>query len=191
MPKSAIIAISRILITAVVVFGLPYILSLLLNKADVKTKLRTYRIVFGVYIVAILIITLAVRTYDNEIGVITDITWAYRQIFDAMRKGYEVGGIMEAIKRIHWVRGTVSSLILNVLLFVPLGYLLPLNSGRYRRWWKVLLTGMAFSLCIETMQYLSHLGWFDISDPVYNGLGAWVGYRHFQRLMAKETPEDG
>lgn len=191
MPKSAIIAISRILITAVVVFGLPYILSLLLNKAEIRTKLRTYRISLIIYIVAILIITLGVRTYDDEIGVITDITWAYRQIFDAMRKGYEAGGIIEAIKRIHWVRGTCSSLILNVLLFVPLGYLLPLNSERCRKRWKVLLAGMAFSLCIETTQYITHLGWFDISDPIYNGLGAWVGYRHFQRSMAKETPEDG
>ena len=130
MPKSAIIAISRILITAVVVFGLPHFLSLLLNKAAIKTKLRTYHISLGIYIVVILIITLGIRTNDDEIGVITDITWAYRQIFDAIRKGYEVGGIMEAIKRIHWVRGTVSSLILNVLLFVPIGYLLSMLSER-------------------------------------------------------------
>lgn len=105
-----------------------------------------------------------------------NLTWAYRQIFDTIAAGYEAGGLLEAINRINWVRGTISSLILNVFLFVPLGYLLPLSIEKMKRWWKVLLVGTLFSFCIETIQLVTHFGWFDIADPIYNGIGSLIGY---------------
>lgn len=183
MPKTAIIAIARILITAAFVFGFPYFLRQFLKHSDKRTKI--IRIVLIAYIIAVIVITLGIRSYDNESGVITDLTWAYRQIYRTVHAGYEVGGLLEAIKRIHWVRGTVSSLILNVFLFVPYGYLLPLVTEKMRKWYQVLIAGVAFSLCIEMTQYFTHLGWFDISDPIYNGIGALIGYICFKRILEK------
>ena len=121
-------------------------------------------------------ITLVTRSYDERTGIILNLTWAYRQIFDTIAAGYEAGGLLEAINRINWVRGTISSLILNVFLFVPLGYLLPLSIEKMKRWWKVLLVGTLFSFCIETIQLVTHFGWFDIADPIYNGIGSLIGY---------------
>ena len=187
MPKTAIIAIARILITAAIVFGFPYFLRQYLKRKDDSTK--RIRILLIAYIIAVLIITLGIRSYDDEIGVITDLTWAYRQIFHTIHAGYEVGGLIEAIKRIHWVRGTISSLILNVFLFVPYGYLMPLVFQKMQKWWKVLLAGLTFSLCIETSQYLTHLGWFDISDPVYNGLGALIGYSLYKLIFTNSKTQ--
>ena len=183
MPKTAIIAIARILITAAFVFGLPYLLRGFFKRS--AHSVLTSRFLFITYIIVVFIITLGIRIYDDEIGVITDLTWAYRKIYDTVHAGYEVGGITEAVKRINWVRGTISSLILNVFLFVPFGYLAPPACVKMRKWWKILLAGIAFSLCIEITQYFTHLGWFDISDPLYNGLGALIGYRSYKRVFEK------
>ena len=183
MPKTAIIAIARILITAAFVFGFPYLLRGISKRS--AYSVRTSRFLFITYIIVVFIITLGIRNYNDEIGIITDLIWAYRKIYDTVHAGYEVGGISEAIKRINWVRGTISSLILNVFLFVPFGYLAPLTCEKVRRWWKILLAGMAFSLCIEVTQYFTHLGWFDIADPVYNGLGTLIGYRSYKRVFEK------
>jgi glycopeptide antibiotics resistance protein len=66
----------------------------------------------------------------------------------------------------------------NVLLFMPLGLLVPLI---WRRRVKILLIGCAASVCIEVMQFvLTHLGFVnrmaDIDDVILNTLGAVAGY---------------
>lgn len=47
-----------------------------------------------------------------------------------------------------------AGLILNVLLFLPLGVLVPLASGRWSIW-RTLLIGVGLSLSIETVQFLA------------------------------------
>ena len=64
---------------------------------------------------------------------------------------------------------------LNILVFVPLGFLLP-QVWRRARWWKVLLIGFGVSLLIEALQLVTRLGWFDIDDILANTLGAVAGY---------------
>jgi VanZ family protein len=66
----------------------------------------------------------------------------------------------------------------NVLLFFPLGILIPLLRRRLR-FWNVILIAAAVSLTIETLQYLSS-AWgsyrlADINDVILNTLGACVG----------------
>jgi len=65
---------------------------------------------------------------------------------------------------------------LNILLFVPFGYLLPLLWKRADRWWKVLLCGFVLSLGIELAQLATHLGMFDLDDLMNNSLGALLGW---------------
>ena len=49
------------------------------------------------------------------------------------------------LKRLRYLEGAG----LNILLFVPFGYLLPLLWRRADRWWKVVLCGFVLSLLIE------------------------------------------
>ncbi len=186
MPQSAIIAILRIVLTAASVFGFPYLLRRIWITDKSGHVQRFMPAILVAYSASILAITLGTRTYDEKAGVIFNLTWAYREIFTTMAKGYQVGGLLEAIKRIHWVRGTVSSLILNVFLFVPMGYLLPLSCKQIKSWWKVLLAGVVFSFCIETIQLLTHFGWFDIADPIYNGLGTMIGYSLYRKIFLRK-----
>lgn len=64
---------------------------------------------------------------------------------------------------------------LNIVLFVPLGYLLPFHL-RLPKFWRVLAIGVLVSLLIETVQFFTHLGWFDVDDVFMNVLGAIIGY---------------
>ena len=72
--------------------------------------------------------------------------------------------------------------ILNVLLFVPLGVMLPVLCAQYRgAWKKTTFTGFGVSVAIELLQILT-LRATDVNDVLTNGLGTLVGY-----LIAKLT----
>jgi glycopeptide antibiotics resistance protein len=73
--------------------------------------------------------------------------------------------------------GTLGDLFGNVLLFVPLGFLLPLLVQAIRRWWQVLGVGAGVSLAIELYQ----LAWpgvrkASVNDVLMNALGALLGF---------------
>jgi glycopeptide antibiotics resistance protein len=72
---------------------------------------------------------------------------------------------------------TLAELFGNVLLFAPLGFLLPLLVPAMRRWWRVLAVGAGVSLLIELYQ----LAWpgvrkASVNDVLMNALGALLGF---------------
>ena len=67
-------------------------------------------------------------------------------------------------------------IVFNVMMFVPLGLLLPLISKRLRSARIVLLCALLFSLCIETLQLLTSAGIFELDDLFHNTLGGVLGY---------------
>lgn len=74
----------------------------------------------------------------------------------------------------------------NQLGFVPLGFLLPLAFGVFRRWWWLIPTVFLVSLGFETTQLLTGLGIWDVDDLLLNTAGAIAGYLLFLlwRLLA-------
>lgn len=81
----------------------------------------------------------------------------------------------------------IVSYLLNVVLFIPLGVLLPLLWPGFNRLRSVLLFGLLFSLWIETSQLLNIRN-SDIDDLLLNTLGAVVGFLLF-RLYAGLTKQ--
>lgn len=65
--------------------------------------------------------------------------------------------------------------ILNVVLFVPLGFFLPLLYKKYRNMKTVILTGFLFSLAVEVVQMFDW-GSSDINDLMTNTAGACIGF---------------
>lgn len=65
--------------------------------------------------------------------------------------------------------------ILNILLFVPVGFLLPLLWKQYEKKSLTFLTGFLLSLSIELMQMLSDRV-TDIDDLLMNTAGTIIGY---------------
>jgi len=65
--------------------------------------------------------------------------------------------------------------LLNVILFVPFGFLLPRIWTRFRNIGNVIGMGAGFSLAIELCQLSNHRS-TDIDDLSMNTLGAFIGY---------------
>ena len=74
------------------------------------------------------------------------------------------------------------NIILNIMMFVPFGFLLPLVSNKFQVFWKTYLAGFLFTTIIEVTQLLLHSGIFELDDFMNNTVGAMIGYG-FYRLF--------
>ena len=68
------------------------------------------------------------------------------------------------------------NIILNIMMFVPFGFLLPLVSNKFHVFWKTYLAGFLFTTIIEVTQLLLHSGIFELDDFMNNTVGAMIGY---------------
>lgn len=83
---------------------------------------------------------------------------------------------------LDWIKGNWSrggSIVLNIVLFIPLGYLL---SGVWKSKMLPLITCLAVTIAIEVTQYFSYYGYFDTDDIIANFLGGVIGVLCFQRF---------
>ncbi|RKJ75568.1 VanZ family protein [Butyricicoccus sp. 1XD8-22] len=83
--------------------------------------------------------------------------------------------------------------VLNVLLFLPLGMLVPALWGRCGSVWRILAYGCGLSLTVELSQLLNRRR-TDIDDLLLNTLGALLGlllYRLYRRIRRLPAPEPG
>ncbi len=76
------------------------------------------------------------------------------------------------------------NIILNILMFVPFGFMLPILFKKLRSFWKVYLAGFAFTLAIELTQLVFRLGIFEVDDLFDNLLGAMIGYGLFSIVFS-------
>ena len=81
----------------------------------------------------------------------------------------------------HWITEGVRPYIENILLFTPLGFMLPFIWKKYEVLWKTALSGIIFSLIIELIQ-LFNRRITDIDDLLMNTLGALIGWVIFRLL---------
>lgn len=77
------------------------------------------------------------------------------------------------------VRIALANLLGNVVLFLPMGFLLPLLLPGLRRWYRVLLTAAGIIAAVELLQMVLLVGTCDVDDLLLNLLGAAAGYGLF------------
>ena len=76
---------------------------------------------------------------------------------------------------------------LNVLLFIPFGFLLPCVSRYFRSSMAIVASGFMFSGFIETMQYITGRGLTEVDDIITNTTGAAVGaFIYWAAVVVKE-----
>ncbi|MBQ9973502.1 MAG: VanZ family protein [Oscillospiraceae bacterium] len=68
------------------------------------------------------------------------------------------------------------NLLGNVLLFLPLGILLPLIFRTMRRWWLCLPVLVVVCVGVEYLQWVFGVGVADVDDSILNLAGALAGY---------------
>ena len=87
---------------------------------------------------------------------------------------------------VDMIRGPIDT-ALNILLFVPLGFLLPILYRKYDGISKIALVGFLVSLSVEIAQMFG-TGTTDINDLITNTVGACLGFLLF-RLVYKAIPK--
>ncbi|MBE5882308.1 MAG: VanZ family protein [Lachnospiraceae bacterium] len=97
-----------------------------------------------------------------------------------------------------WVSASETAwrnIILNILMFVPLGFWLPVGKKAFRSFWKTYLVGLLLTVGIEVLQLLLSRGIFEVADVFNNTLGTMIGYgvykviEYFILLHKKEKPK--
>lgn len=73
--------------------------------------------------------------------------------------------------------------ILNIIMMLPLGFLVPLLWRNYRAMWKTALVGLGFSASIEICQLFNRRA-TDVDDLIMNTAGAMLGYLIFRAWRA-------
>jgi glycopeptide antibiotics resistance protein len=102
-------------------------------------------------------------------------------LFDSIRLMWRSGD--------YWL--IFKNIIGNIILFLPLGLLLPLIFRVFNSWRIMFVAGFGTSFVIEVLQYEYAKRIFDIDDILLNGLGAMTGlfiYKFFAlifRLMER------
>ncbi|MGN1370252.1 MAG: VanZ family protein [Aristaeellaceae bacterium] len=133
-----------------------------------ESLVRGALIAFLVWFGVVLYLTLFSRIGDKN-RVVVDMT-PFRWLSEAI-----AAGSLEPMQ--HF--------LLNVLLFLPFGYLLPCMDPRHlSRISFAALSGLVASTVIETIQMVAGLGWCDMDDIIANALGAAIGYGLY-RLLAQ------
>lgn len=82
---------------------------------------------------------------------------------------------LEEINLIPFQSEGIMTYVLNIIMFLPLGFLISLIWKQYRNPLKILLIGFGFSLSIEICQLFNRRN-TDIDDLIMNTLGAVAGY---------------
>lgn len=152
-----------ILPTLLLLFGLACIFSAItyvvdrLNKKSIENVCYHLSVImFIAYIAALLYVTIFSRSPSDQ------------QKIYLIPLGDIISIIQE--KRFHDLEGVA----LNVVMLIPFGFL-----GRHiirkHHYLVIVGLGVALSLMVETVQYITFLGSFDINDVIYNSIGTAIG----------------
>lgn len=67
-------------------------------------------------------------------------------------------------------------IILNIFMFVPFGFLLPLLNKRFQKFPYAFIATILFTFFIESFQFITGMGIFEFDDIFNNTIGGIIGY---------------
>ncbi len=77
-------------------------------------------------------------------------------------------------------------IILNIFMFMPFGFLLPLLSKQFYKPYITWVLSLLFTLSIEITQFIIKVGAFDVDDIFNNFLGSIIGYFLAMSLLSSK-----
>lgn len=145
-------------ILALIVIVIGFVVRLYLTRKDRYSFIRNSLLtVLGGYLFFILCVTLLFRDSSDSLQFQFFPFWSYDVL------NYKI----------------IAQLILNVLLFMPMGFLLGIIMNEIR-WMQVIEMGSLFSIMIEILQLLTRRGVCNIDDVIHNTIGCAIGYGIFR-----------
>lgn len=84
------------------------------------------------------------------------------------------------------IRHAIINLAGNVVMFVPLGFLIPAVSEKFRAFWRTLAVSFLCIVTVEILQLFLLLGSCDTDDLILNIIGVTMGYLIFKIIWGKK-----
>ena len=145
------------------------------HQKNEKVTSMVLGILMTLYLMIFAFLCFFYRTPMDESHIRLEPFWSYKEAFN----GTEVVRL-----------GVARSILLNILITVPLGYLLPaLYRNTKHRYAYTLLTVLALSLFTESVQFFTRTGLCETDDVINNVLGAVIGmlaYKVADMITKKE-----
>ena len=128
----------------------------LIALKDLRRGIKISAALFAIeYVILIYCATVVFREYSENVGYNFTPFWSYEAIGNGRS-------------------GLLAEIIMNVVVFFPVGLLLSCVTRRLK-WWMVLLIGFGISVSIESLQYFFHKGFSEVDDVINNTLGCAIG----------------
>lgn len=125
----------------------------------VQRKNNKKQAIAQIFFVLYLIIVFAATVFTRKSGIRRvefRFLWSYIEIFT---------GNIYILKEV----------ILNIVMLMPLGGILPLTTDESVRWYHGLFLGGIISSIIEILQFILCRGLFEFDDILHNGVGCMIG----------------
>lgn len=158
----------KILVPIAVMFLIGYFLIYKKILKGTKTIKKSQFLLYAVslcYVVIVIGATFLSRmpmeTYNDKLNL--NLFSSYREAY------YDIGVVL--LNNV-----LLRNLILNIILFIPLGFLLPMYSDKLKKMYIVVPIGLLATLTIEFTQHFNDYGTFEIDDAFNNTLGTLIGY---------------
>ncbi len=144
---------------------LPYLRYFDIHKGKQKLSYHFLRYTFLGYLLALLFLTIfwGISSYSfppkHYFLNLRPFVWLYEV--------YDMG-----------VKKMAEQLLLNIAMFIPYGFLLPMIFTKMRRFSRTVMTVLCSTVLIETVQYFLGRS-ADIDDVIMNFIGGLIGYLFF------------
>ncbi|WP_078551637.1 VanZ family protein [Bacillus alkalicellulosilyticus] len=150
------------LVLALVLIGVTYVSYKIYrkrggSKAVTKIQFVTIFLLLGWFVV-VMVLTFFSRGENFE-------GWVNFQLFSGYVNAWN-----------QWSLSEWQLIIFNMLMFAPLGFLLPLLSQKTRRFLPVFILSLLVTLGVESFQMVSRRGIFELDDILHNTLGSISGF---------------
>ena len=96
--------------------------------------------------------------------------------------------VMERYYSLPWL-DIIKENLLNCILLLPAGVLLPIIANHKIKWYQALAVGILVSAIIEFSQLIFMRGLFEWDDMIHNGLGCMIGCL-FANIFRKKKNRD-
>lgn len=155
-------------------------------KADSLLHIRKIILIFVflLYLAAVAYVTFFSRSAADDYLVHIAL---YQSLANSIRIDYGIleffnsilyEGLGSALSHIHVIsREGIVQVYLNIVMFVPMGYLLPYVFDWFRRHItsRTVIASFLASFAIENLQLITRHGYYDIDDLFSNTLGGFIG----------------
>ncbi|MBQ8825203.1 MAG: VanZ family protein [Ruminococcus sp.] len=132
-----------------------------------ENVVKICKIAFFPYIFCVLWITLINRE-SKDIRYNLNLFWEYREfLFGPYRLFF------------------LNQIICNILMLMPLGFMLPVISRKVRKVKYIFVIACSFSIFIEIIQLITGRGLCEFDDVFNNTLGAIIGYFIYNKFKVK------